>query len=294
MTRELFANKVAEAVGKLLGSEYEVNIRRVSKNNGMEQMGISVCRKGAKAAPIIYLDEFYAEMEDEDIQDAAKKAVELYRCKESLPASVAMAGEQCCDFNNVRDRVCFKLINTKRNERLLERIPNMPYLDLSIVFYLFLGDEGDGIITAMIYNEHLAIWDVDVQRLYGIALDNMQRIQPAVIRNVNELLFGITEDVGDEGMPFHILTAESGMNGAACMLYPRILAGFSEKRGKDIFILPSSLHEVLLLEDTGEEDCGALMELVKHVNATEVPAEDVLSGSVYKYERCGEKVTIAA
>ena len=145
-------------------------------------------------------------------------------------------------------------------------------------------------MTAQIQNEHLALWGVDTQMLYRIALQNMQRVMPAQINSITQIIedlkcaFGEEpdEDRGEEDDPFYVLTTSRGINGAACMLPFRSKAEkLEQSRGKDIIILPSSVHEVLLLEDTGDIDCKALTELVKCINATEVPMEDVLSGRIY-------------
>lgn len=48
-----------------------------------------------------------------------------------------------------------------------------------------------------------------------------------------------------------------------------------------------------MLENTEEQDYGALAELVKYINITEVPSEDILSENIYKYERSSDKITIA-
>lgn len=124
---------------------------------------------------------------------------------------------------------------------------------------------------------------------------------PAQINSITQIIedlkcaFGEEpdEDRGEEDAPFYVLTTSSGINGAACMLYSGVLEKFAEQRGNDIIILPSSVHEVLLLEDTGEIDYMALTELVKCINATEVPTQDILSEKVYRYERCSGKVVIA-
>ena len=78
------------------------------------------------------------------------------------------------------------------------------------------------------------------------------------------------------------------------MLYPGMIANFAEQRGKDIIILPSSVHEVLLLEDTGEMDFVALMKLVKYINGTEVPMEDILSERVYEYNLEKKEIKVVA
>ena len=92
-------------------------------------------------------------------------------------------------------------------------------------------------------------------------------------------------------MPLYVLTAANGINGAACMLYPGVIAGFAEERRKDIIILPSSVHEVLLLEGT-KGGADGLSQLVAFVNMYKVPKEDILSYSVYQYSLEKEEIRL--
>lgn len=301
---EIFASRVEEHVREILGDGYDTEIRKVPKNNGVILTGISICRSGERVSPVIYLDDYYTERAETGISagDTAQKIVNCYRSNGNISPTIWKSVKDLNDFEQIKNRVMFKLIHTKSNEQCLRQIPNISYLDLSIVFYLFMNEDSDGIMVAQIQNEHLTLWGVDAQTLYRAALQNMQRVMPAEIKNMK----GILENPGcaygeeveayeSEGEPpFYVLSTASGINGAACMLYPGVLAGFAEQIGKDIIILPSSVHELLLLEDTGEMDCVALMELVKYVNIAEVPSEDILSENVYKYERSSDKVTIAA
>ena len=243
---ELFADEVVECVKEILGDGYDIELRRVPKNNGIILTGISICRAGEKVSPVIYLDDYYAERADTEteVELTARKIVNCFRYNGDLSDTVLKSAE----------------------------------------------------------HEHLALWGVDTQMLYRIALQNMQRVMPAQINSITQIIedlkcaFGEEpdEDRGEEDAPFYVLTTSRGINGAACMLYSGVLEKFAEQRGKDIIILPSSVHEVLLLEDTGDIDCKALTELVKCINATEVPMEDVLSENIYRYERICNRITIIA
>ena len=255
-------------------------------------------------SPVIYLDDYYAERADTEteVELTARKIVNCFRYNGDLSDTVLKSAEHLYDFGKARDRVMLKLIHTKNNEQRLNQVPNIPYLDLSIVFYLYMDEDSGSMMTAQIQNEHLALWGVDTQMLYRIALQNMQRVMPAQINSITQIIedlkcaFGEEpdEDRGEEDAPFYVLTTSRGINGAACMLYSGVLEKFAEQRGKDIIILPSSVHEVLLLEDTGDIDCKALTELVKCINATEVPMEDILSERVYEYNLEKKEIKVVA
>lgn len=299
VTLEIFAVEVKKHIKEILGDGYNTEIRTVSKNNGIILTGISISRIGDSVSPLFYLNDSYTQMEDikTDAEDVARKIVNCFRGHGNLPAATHLSVNVLHDFEQVKGKVMFKLINTRSNECLLRQVPNMPYLDLSIVFYLYMGEDEEGMMTAQLNNEHFALWEVDVQTLYRNALQNMQRVMPAVIKSMKEIMNSLrmvceeesNEDEREEATPFHVLTTASGINGAVCMLYPGVLAGFAEQRGKDIIIIPSSVHELLLMEDVEGMDYKELVDLVRLINATEVAHEDVLSGNIYRYERyCGK------
>ena len=63
---------------------------------------------------------------------------------------------------------------------------------------------------------------------------------------------------------------------------------------KDLIILPSSIHEVLLLPDDGDISYAEMSRLVTHINRSEVPKEDRLSNQVYLYSRNTGDITMAS
>lgn len=299
---EMFASRVEEHVRAILGDGYETEIRTVTKNNGVILTGISICSTGDRVSPVIYLDDYYTERADIEVsaEETAYKIVNCYHSNGKIPSTIWKSMEGLDNFEQIKDRVMFKLVHTKNNVQRLKQVPSISFLDLSIVFYLYMDEDSGGMMVAQIQNEHLALWETDVQVLYNVALQNMQRVMPAEIKGMNEIIHNLRCAYGekmeeDEGeSPFYVLSTVSGINGAACMLYPGVMAGFAEQRGKDIIILPSSVHEVLLLESVEECDMMQLRQLVSMVNMNEVPLGDILSYSVYKYDLKKGEIRVVA
>ena len=153
----------------------------------------------------------------------------------------------------------------------MSQVPSIQYLDFSIVFYLYIGEMYENMVISLIHYEHMDAWHVDARMLYNMALVNMIREKPAVIRSLKEVMDDLFEVAG-------------------CMLYPGVIAGFAEKMGADVIILPSSIHELLLLEDTGDYEYKELVGLVRFVNNTEVPEDQILSEGAYRYDKSRMKV----
>ena len=83
-------------------------------------------------------------------------------------------------------------------------------------------------------------------------------------------------------MRMYVLSNQEKLYGAACMLYPEVLSAFGEICGRDFYVLPSSIHEVLLVfAEEGKEK--ELKEIVTDMNRNHVAPEEVLSDSIYHY-----------
>lgn len=91
-----------------------------------------------------------------------------------------------------------------------------------------------------------------------------------------------------------MLTNQKGLAGDGCILYPGILKDFADRTNNDVVILPSSIHEVLLLDLSEPVHFSELNKMIQMINRAEVPREDRLSNHVYLYSRTSDRITIPA
>ena len=170
-------------------------------------------------------------------------------------------------------------------------------------------------MTATIHNLHLDIWNISLTELKETALANTPRLFPPVISSMARIIEDLSEAMeqepasqpfgnqpGDHGLPdpdasapFFVLSNTSGINGAACILYPGVLKNFADSMEKDIIILPSSIHEVLILADSEnftEHDYHVFCNTIKNVNRESIQPEDFLSDNMYLYRRETDKLQI--
>ena len=301
MRIEEFTEKVRDAVEKGLGDGHRVEAKEVRKNNGVILHGLMVLEEGQNVAPTIYLDTFLEAYESgATFMSVLNRLLDICRM-EAEKGSIDMGFFR--SFEEVRDRICYRLIGKERNQEMLEEIPYIEFLDLAICFhYAYHGKElGDG--TILIYNSHMEMWDTCAAELYGLARRNTRRLFPWRCMGwevAMQELAGLgectdmedVEGLEDMDLPLKVLTNSSRSHGAACILYPGVLEEEARKTGGDLFILPSSIHEVLLLPDTGNEDSGELKKMVSEVNRSYVAAEEVLSDTLYRYDRAGKRVVI--
>ena len=295
-----FAVKVCNAMRKTLGTDCRVECKEVRKNNGVILHGLLVLGENRNVAPTIYLDTFLEAYEAGATFGSIIQRLEDICREDMLRESVDM--EFFRSFERVRDRICYRLIGRKGNEELLEDIPYIEFLDLAICFYYAYHGESLGDGTILVHNSHLELWDTCTAELFGLAKRNTQRLFPWVCNSIAEVLGEIagedesSEEADEEAflqeIPMQVLSNDKRTQGAVCMLYPDVLDTLSGKGKRNFFILPSSVHEVILLEDTGAGSIPELKKMVTEVNATQVAPEEVLSDSLYYYDSTDKRVKI--
>ena len=301
MRIEEFTEKVRDAVEKGLGNGHRVEAKEVRKNNGVTLHGLVVLEEGQNVAPTIYLDTFLEAYESgATFMSVLNRLLDICRM-EAEKSSIDM--EFFRSFEEVRDRICYRLIGKEGNEGLLEDMPYIGFLDLAICFYYAYHSEALGDGTILIHNSHMELWGTCTAELFGLAKRNTKRLFLWTCQSMVEVLREMagqdaeTEDAAEQDaflqeMPLRILSNTKRTHGAACMLYPGVLDSLASKEGHDLYILPSSVHEVILLPDIGIPSATELRNMVREVNDTQVAPEEVLSYSLYRYRRMDGRVTI--
>lgn len=293
-----FSAHMKNAVEKKLGEGYEVEEAVIDKNNGVQLEALVIRTSGMNIAPTIYLKSYYENyMKGESIQSEARNLVADYR--RSLPEE-GFDVSFYEDYELVKEGLSYKLISAERNTELLENIPHVPFLDLAIVFYYAFDRDGlpDGSI--LIRNKHMEMWNVTTEQLMKDAGENSPKALPGVCRDIWNVLKRIqpaeAECILEENEPeppMYVVSNSRMINGAAAMLYPGMLKELSEKLDSNLYIIPSSVHEVIIFSDRLSDDKKSLTDMIYTVNRTQMDPQDILSDSLYFYNRKEEKISIA-
>lgn len=303
-----FAEKVQKAVVLVLGDGYEAKIQEVRKNNGVILMGLIIMTEQQNVSPTIYLPPFWeAYKEGATLLEVVTRILQIYR--EDTPRdNIDMNFFK--DFEKVKDRICYRLIHAEKNAELLELIPYVPFLDLAICFYYSYEGKELGKGSILIHNSHMAMWNTNVAELMCLARQNTLRLFPwecgsieltiRQLKQETELTEALCREMTEtednkkykSEIPMYILTNQQKLHGAACVLYPDLLVQISDGMDSDFYILPSSIHEVILLPDNGNESPEQLREMIEEVNSTQLEPEEVLSDNLYYFDRKARQVKI--
>jgi hypothetical protein len=270
-----------ECVKRMLPESAIVERREVLKNNGVKAIGLSIREEGNFVAPIIYLNEFYLGFcEGISIEELAEYLLDYAKAVPPIPV---WNYEDIEDFTKVKDLVVYKLINAKRNQELLKNVPNLPLLDFAIVFYVMLPVNECERCSILIKNEHINYWELPISILYHYAKTNTQRICPYVLKPLAEVLEQ-KYDVLPSTTPLIILTNQTGVNGASAILYPEMPKQIFSYVGKNYYLLPSSIHEFLIVPEEEGVNPLDLKEIVKEVNENHLEQEEFLSDHIYYFD----------
>jgi hypothetical protein len=314
MEKKEFIEKVTDKLRERLGDKYNITMKEVLKNNNVILNGLIIDTKDKNIAPTIYMESFW---------DAFCNGISLDSIVDRIENAYRNAApekridiEFFKDFDSVRDRICFKLINTVENEELLRDIPSVPYLDLSICFYYSYADAMIGEGSILIHNSHMQMWDVTADQLMALAMENTPGLYPWECTSMEEIIniyaeqhlsqelglnkgeYSVEVDIADElenfleEMKMQVLSNVKRTLGAACILYPNVLKTLADKCECSFYIMPSSIHEVILMAATGGEDEDELKAMIHDINVTQVEPEEVLSDSLYYYDRIHQVVKV--
>ena len=301
ITIETFAEIIKAKMEEVYDNEYKININNVTKNNGLHLTGITISNINSNIAPNIYLDGYYADYKNgRTIENICNEIVQVY---ENNKASNDFPIGQITDFENIKDKICFKLVNREKNAELLANIPYIEYQDLAIIFYILISKDNIGTVSITVKNTLLKMWGVDTDILYDLAKKNTQKLLSIEVQPITKIMAEIINDsantllneeiaeecdalnkVHEDGtVPMYVATNSKKVNGACVILYDGILKDFAEKVGDDFYILPSSVHEVILVPINEYMDDRYLAYMVKEVNATEISPDEILSDNIYMY-----------
>lgn len=306
MDYEIFKEVVAEKFMDCMPDEMqhmEVRVNPARKVNiTLDGLCVIDPEKPRNVSPTLYINDMYKEYQKtNDLEGvlnmaAFRMAAEMNRAPIFVP-----------EFNqeNAKDSIVFQIINTEMNREMLSNAPHREFQDLSIVYRWVVSVDGDGISNILVTNDLAQQIEMSEEHLYQAAVENTRRMFPPVVKSMNDVIRdmfmkdGMPDDIADrmiedipDEMVMWMISNEEGINGAASMLYEDNLHALAERLGTDLYILPSSIHEVIAVSaEMG--DPYELARMVQDVNMDQVALNERLSNQVYHYDKDLRKLTLA-
>ena len=290
MTYYQFVQAVESKMKEVVNEDMALSIYTAEKNNGVKRQGITIAQKGINISPTIYLEEYYEKYLDGcSVEKIANDVLRLYQ-EVRLPKS--WDEDKINSYESIEDKIVYRLVNLEANSNLLKEIPYVAYLDLAVIFYVMLEVNDYGTACMLIRNEHLDMWKVTPDDIYMKAKENTWKLLPSEFHTMRAMMEEYKKSGNYVGMDIlHVLTNKLKSFGAAVILYDGVLEMVGDFLEDNYYVLPSSVHEVIIVSETEAPWGGAgLSEMVREINHTQVDEEDILSDTAYYYDREKKKL----
>ena len=227
LTKLEFAKAAKKRIEEIY-DDVEVTMKTVTKNNGVSLTGIAISVKDKNETPIIYIDKAFCQYKAGKVsmEGVIQEIVEIYESSiiDNLPKSLL---KSFYDFDKIKDKICFRLVNKELNLSLLEDTPHIIFQnDLAVIFYILVKNAEDGIQSITIKNSAMALWDIDTMQLYDLAAENTRRIFGIKLMTIGDMLGQqFLNDLIEES-PMYVATNNECLFGANIMLYNDVLEEF--------------------------------------------------------------------
>ena len=289
MTYYQFVQAVEGRIKEAVKESVAVRIHTAEKNNGTIRRGLTLTEQDINISPTIYLEEYYRQFQNGgSLEHITSDILRLYN---EVRFQKSWGEEKLYDYSQVKEKVIYRLVNYESNEKMLRNVPYIVYLDLAIVFCVLLEVTKYGTATMAIRNDHLELWGVEKEELYRQASENTSKFLPDDFSSMSAVIEELTEEseahisFEDKEEEMYVLSNRIHSYGAAAILYSGRMEGIGMYLKSNYYVLPSSVHEVIVVPEKAAVEKEDLSAMVAEINRTQVEAEEVLSDHAYYYDR---------
>lgn len=192
-------------------------------------------------------------------------------------------------FDYVRDKLFVKCINIHMYSQILKDVPHMTVGDFALVYCIIIDKDGKTPVSLLINNSHLKMMGITQRALHKAAMKNASTMFPATVENIVDVLGGLIDLdlVPDDDADLYVVKAVDGVygSGSAALFYPGMMENIADKLGGSYFIIPSSIHEFLVIKDNGQLTGEEIREMIVDINDSEVVSqEEILGDKAYYYD----------
>ncbi len=276
----------------------DVSLMKVNKLNNKPLTALVIKKSDEVAVPSIYLNQYFAEYEEgkKDVHEIFYDIVEQRRKYEEeknilLPDESV---EELLSFERVKDRIIIKPVGYERNKDKLEgKMPFYVMGDIAATYHILLSSGDDFLMTAVINNELMGRYNITLQELHSLAIKNTMRAFPYKFMPMLQVMSEMTGIAfSKDDIPLYVLSNRKYNNGAATAFYPGIMDQIAKEFSGGFFVIPSSIHEMLILPKDGIER-DDIRHLLRSVNVEMVAEEEILSDQIHEYDPVSKELYIS-
>lgn len=301
-----FKGELCRRVLELLGEGYSTELTKVRKNNGVLKEVLHVRQHGSDCVPCFYTEELYRSYcMGENEAGLAEQLADIVRgeCERVKDAVNMFLSKEW-----ISGHLFIRLIHYEKNKKYLKDAVFWRFLDFAGVVYVLTDSSEDGVKSFQL-PKHL--WETlefgAIEEAFPKLVENTRQFFPESMACIfldetketeeeSNTMTAVIRWMASEEILYsgrlYVVTNHRKINGSAVLLYPELLKKIGERFGGGYYVIPSSIHEVLLLKDTGEDRSEALNAMIREVNETHVAPEERLSDHVYYYSVSEEELQI--
>jgi len=286
--------EIKDQIPESLKEYIEIEVQEVNKTNDDKQMAVAIRLSPTGAAPVLYLNEFYEAYQDgETIEDIASHILCM-----TAEAGIRMPDfeSMSMEYDDIQDKLTMQMVEGERNKDRLQNLIYRP-MDNGMVMIpdIELGRDESGYYRAPVTKEMAYDMNYDIDKLLTRAFDNLTENRVPALYEMESGPLNLTESLGDTnpmkddfvitgGSRMYILTNHMRDGGASVLFYPGMKERIGDLLGQNYYVLPSSLHEMIIVPEHAGPTLEYLQQCVKDVNRTIAPQE-VLSDKVFLFDR---------
>ena len=286
-----FIKNLKKMVDHGLGKGLKASFSTVEKNNGKKEESIEFYREGEMLHLTISLENLYGLcMESGDIWLGIQKFLEIADTRGKVEVN-----DSFWSWERIKGNLSVRLVNYEWNRGRLRKLPYKRFHDLAVTFQIVLHRYGYDTASIEVHNGMMKSWKKNTEELWTVAMNNLfkENFQIRDIDDVIEALAGVRLYEQGEGKAFcYVLTNEVQKYGAVGVFRTDLLMELAERLKQNLYIIPSSVHEILLFSDDGRNEAESLKQIVRQVNTDVVDREELLSNELYYFSREGRVVTM--
>lgn len=248
------------------------------------------------SSPLINIQYFAEKWEKgSSVSDLAKEYIALFEDNLSNAHMLENASSLLTDYAKVKDHLMIKMVAKEGNDAFLTGKPFIDFLDMAAVFHVDLTDLSEN-ASAPVTNQHLEMWHVKKEDLLKAALpktnryilDNLLSLMMEVAKELNGNRIPILPEMveSDGEQPMYVIQLTDQIFGAAAIMNEKLLMDVRKRLNSNFYILPSSIYELIVVPDNNPDNLTAsyMVEMVREINAEEVPPQERLTDSVYWFD----------
>lgn len=198
-------------------------------------------------------------------------------------------------YDSIKDLLEVNAISEKYNRDVLAGTKYRVLGDIAIVYFINADNRDLGEVMKAIP----VLNAISIKQIENDALLNSMTRNPAVIKSMDseiESIIGISIPKDEATSMMYIASVPSKKFGACVLAYPGFFEQAAATVGGSYYVIPSSVHELILVKDSGnlsDDDINKFKRDIKLVNKTILARDEILSDNLYHYDAEFHKFEIA-